>query len=233
MRLFLISTAAVVGVFAFTSCGNKDAASITLSNDKDSLSYFLGMWMGSSFKEAQISPDSLNSDMVMSGLRHAMDSTANFSMEDAVGYIQKSMAKKKDAEDNKALEENKNFLAENGKKNGVQTTTSGLQYEVIASNGGASFNATDSLLMSFKLQTYENGQLKDAGSADSIMISQNRMFPGLMEGVGLMKIGDRYKFYIPSELGEDPEGQMFPKHTTVAYEVTIHGSKPAGASPKK
>jgi FKBP-type peptidyl-prolyl cis-trans isomerase len=233
MRLFLISSAAAVSVFALTSCGNKDAASITLSNDKDSLSYFLGMVVGFQFKNDKISADSINMELVMSGLMHALDSTANFTSSDVEDYFQRSLTKKKEIEDAKSLEYNKNFMAENSKKQGVQTTSSGLQYEILASNNGSSFNDSDSLLVSINFSFVENGQLVDAGGSDSIMFPQNRMFPGLMEGVKLMKIGDRYKFYVPSELGEDPEGVRLPKYTTIAYEVTIHGSKPAGASPKK
>ncbi|MFM7309980.1 MAG: FKBP-type peptidyl-prolyl cis-trans isomerase N-terminal domain-containing protein [Flavobacteriales bacterium] len=222
-RSILVATAATF----FFSCGERNPESISLSSDKDSLSYFLGLVMGQNLRSAQISSDSLDSKLFMDGLRHAMDSTANFSAEDAMDYVQRSMSKKQETADNEFLQENKNFFAENGKKSGVVTTDSGLQYEVIESKGGAAISPTDSLLMSFKMQVYGKGQMQDSGSADSIMIAQERMFPGLLEGIKLMKVGDKYKFYIPYELGEDPNGQMFPKYTTVAYEVTIHSTKSA------
>ncbi|MFM7814108.1 MAG: FKBP-type peptidyl-prolyl cis-trans isomerase N-terminal domain-containing protein, partial [Flavobacteriales bacterium] len=102
-RSILVATAAA---FFFSCGGQRNPENISLSSDKDSLSYFLGLVMGQNLRSAQISSDSLDSKLFMDGLRHAMDSTANFSAEDAMDYLQRSMSKKQETADNEFLQEN-------------------------------------------------------------------------------------------------------------------------------
>ena len=99
------------------------------------------------------------------------------------------------------LKKGQEFLAENAKREGIVTTKSGLQYEVIKEGDGKSPSATDTV------KCHYEGRLIDDRVFDS---SYNRGTPstftldqvikGWTEGLQLMKEGSKYRFYIPYNL---------------------------------
>jgi FKBP-type peptidyl-prolyl cis-trans isomerase len=106
-----------------------------------------------------------------------------------------------------ALEKGEKFLAENGKRDGVKTTHSGLEYEVITEGAGKSPKATDTVLVHY------SGKLLDGTEFDSsykrgepIEFPLNQVIPGWTEGVQLMKEGSKYRFFIPSKLAYGKRG---------------------------
>ena len=106
-----------------------------------------------------------------------------------------------------ALEKGEKFLAENGKRAGVTTTPSGLEYEVITKGEGKSPKATDTVLVHY------SGKLIDGTEFDSsykrgepIEFPLNGVIPGWTEGVQLMKEGAKYRFFIPSKLAYGSRG---------------------------
>ncbi len=123
-----------------------------------------------------------------------------------------------------ALEKGKQFLAENAKKEGVKSTDSGLQYEVLKEGEGKSPKATDTVLVHYR------GTLLDGTEFDSsykrnepIEFPLNRVIPGWTEGVQLMKEGAKYKFFIPSELayGSSGAGGSIGPDETLIFEVEL------------
>lgn len=123
-----------------------------------------------------------------------------------------------------ALAKGKQFLAENGKKEGVKTTDSGLQYEVLTKGEGKSPKTTDTVLVHYR------GTLLDGTEFDSsykrnepIEFPLNRVIPGWTEGVQLMKEGAKYKFFIPSELayGASGAGGAIGPNETLIFEVEL------------
>jgi len=119
----------------------------------------------------------------------------------------------------------KAYLEENAAKEGVKTTESGLQYEVIEEGSGESPSATDVVVVNYK------GSLIDGTEFDSSYkrgkpaeFPLNGVIPGWTEGVQLMKKGARYRFVIPSELayGErgTPGGPIGPNETLV-FEIEL------------
>lgn len=112
------------------------------------------------------------------------------------------------------------FLSENGKKAGVTTTASGLQYEVIQEGQGAMPAATDTVTVNYR-GILVNGQEFDSGNGISFPL--NRVIPGWTEGLQLMKEGARYRFFIPSELayGERGAGTAIPPNTALIFEVDL------------
>jgi FKBP-type peptidyl-prolyl cis-trans isomerase len=107
----------------------------------------------------------------------------------------------------KNLAEGKAFLAKNGKKKGVKTTKSGLQYKVIKAGKGASPKATDTV------ETHYRGTLIDGTEFDSsykrgepVSFPLNRVIPGWTEALQLMKVGGKSQIYVPSDLGYGPQG---------------------------
>ena len=139
---------------------------------------------------------------------------------------------KKEAAEN--LVKETEFLAENGKKSGITTTESGLQYEVLTQGSGAMPTATD------KVKVHYKGTLLDGTVFDSsydrdtpIEFQLNGVIKGWTEGLQLMKIGSKYKFYIPSKLGygERGAGQVIPGNATLIFEVELLDILPPDPAP--
>lgn len=118
----------------------------------------------------------------------------------------------------------KKFLEENGKKENVITTASGLQYEVEKEGTGAQPTAEDEVTVHY------TGKLLDGTVFDSSVsrgepatFPLNRVIPGWTEGVQLMKEGGKYRFYIPSDLAYGPNGIQgaIPPHATLIFDVEL------------
>jgi FKBP-type peptidyl-prolyl cis-trans isomerase len=121
------------------------------------------------------------------------------------------------------------FLAENKTKEGVKTTSSGLQYKVLKEGDGPSPKETD------VVETHYRGTLINGTEFDSsykrnepTSFPVNRVIPGWTEGLQLMKVGAKYQFFIPSGLayGERGAGQDIGPGETLIFEVELLGIKP-------
>ena len=137
---------------------------------------------------------------------------------------QKTVMAKQQAEADASLAAGKAFLAENGKKPGVTTTASGLQYEVLQMGKGPKPVATDSVTVNYK-GTLLNGKEFDSSykHGQPATFSLQDVVPGWAEAVELMPVGSRFKVYIPSELGwgERGAGQDIPGNNVVVFELEL------------
>jgi len=95
------------------------------------------------------------------------------------------------------------FLTENSSKEGVKTTASGLQYQVLQAGTGDRHPAATSTVRVHYHGTLINGTVFDSSveRGETISFPLNRVIPGWTEGVQLMKVGDKFRFFIPSGLG--------------------------------
>ncbi|OBP13748.1 peptidylprolyl isomerase [Rheinheimera sp. SA_1] len=95
------------------------------------------------------------------------------------------------------------FLAENAKKDGVTTTASGLQYQVLQAGSGDRHPTATSTVRVHYHGTLINGTVFDSSveRGETISFPLNRVISGWTEGVQLMKVGDKFRFFIPSGLG--------------------------------
>lgn len=123
-----------------------------------------------------------------------------------------------------ALAEGKSFLEENKKKAGVKTLPSGLQYEVLKAGNGPKPKATDEVTVHYK-GTLLNGQQFDSSydRNEPLTLALNRVIPGWTEGVQLMSVGSKYRFFIPYELGygEKGAGPDIPPYSTLIFEIEL------------
>ena len=116
-----------------------------------------------------------------------------------------------------------NFLAENGKREEVTTTESGLQYEVLEEGDGAQPTREDQVTVHYK------GELLDGTVFDSsydrgepATFPLNRVIPGWTEGLQLMQVGAKYRFYIPPELGYGARDTgTIPPNSTLIFQVEL------------
>ncbi|WP_432648883.1 FKBP-type peptidyl-prolyl cis-trans isomerase [Methylomarinum roseum] len=116
------------------------------------------------------------------------------------------------------------FLAENGKKDDVITTVSGLQYEIIEQGEGASPAASDNVTVHYKGTTIDGNVFDssyDRGAPATFPL--NRVIAGWTEGLQLMKEGAKFRFYIPAELayGERGAGREIGPNSTLIFDVEL------------
>ena len=122
-------------------------------------------------------------------------------------------------------EDGEKFLAENALKEGVTTTESGLQYEVIKMGRGKKPAATD------KVKVHYHGTLIDGTVFDSSVergeptsFGLNQVIKGWTEGLQLMPVGSKFRFYIPQELGYGAQAAgSIPPYSTLIFEVELLG----------
>ncbi|MDX1556754.1 MAG: FKBP-type peptidyl-prolyl cis-trans isomerase [Xanthomonadales bacterium] len=117
------------------------------------------------------------------------------------------------------------FLAENRAREGVVVTDSGLQYEVMAEGDGPKPAATD------RVRVHYRGTLLDGSEFDSsysrgepATFVLNQVIPGWTEGLQLMPVDSKYKFFIPSDLAYGPNGgRSIEPNSTLIFEVELLG----------
>ena len=137
-------------------------------------------------------------------------------------YIQKTMDNIKYGT---VKEEGEQFLAENALKEGIQVTESGLQYEVLKMGRGKKPAATD------RVKVHYHGTLIDGTVFDSSVergeptsFGLNQVIAGWTEGLQLMPVGSKFRFYIPQELGYGSRNAgSIPPYSTLIFEVELLG----------
>ena len=125
-------------------------------------------------------------------------------------FGQKLMAKR-EQEQKVAADKNKTasdaFLAENGKKDGVKTTASGLQYKVITEGKGDKPKADDTVEVNYKGTLIDGTEFDSSYKhGQSVTFPVNGVIPGWTEALQLMPVGSKYQIFIPSDLAYGPGG---------------------------
>lgn len=126
--------------------------------------------------------------------------------------------------DKETLEAGIAFLEANTKKEGVKTTSSGLQYEVIKAGDGPKPKATDEVTVHYH-GTLIDGTVFDSSveRGEPTSFPLNRVIPGWTEGVQLMPKGSKYRFFIPYDLayGDRGAGADIKPYSTLVFEVEL------------
>jgi FKBP-type peptidyl-prolyl cis-trans isomerase len=198
-------------------------AAPVLKNGTDSLSYAIGVNVGTYFKKQGV--EHLNYAALDKALQDCFGGkTLTLSDEQAVMTIQQRLQEFMTQKANAVKEEGKKFLAENKKRPGVVELPDGLQYEVIRKGTGPS--PVDTSTVKVNYTGYLLSGKKFDASADHggpATFPLNRVIKGWTEGVKLMNVGSSYKFYIPSELayGDRGAGNDIPGGSTLIFEVEL------------
>lgn len=224
-----------MAVFASCESTKKNTGNVTLANESDSVNYALGINVGESLK--QLGVTEINEDILTTAINQAFagDTTVIMNNEQAMQYLNVYFQKMQVKKSEKTLEEGKKFLEENGKKEGVITTASGLQYQVIQEGTGASPVDGE------KVTVHYTGTLLDGTKFDSsldkgqpLTYPINKFVPGWTEVLKLMKEGSKYKVWIPSELGYGSNGnQRIPGNSVLVFDMELIKVLPADAAPEE
>ena len=208
---------------------NPDKEQVSLNDEADSLSYFLGLNLG---YELQNLPFDADPELIMSGLSGALQGTAPYDPPTTMEIfrrLQMSLQQREQEKANLAAEEalamGNKFLAINGKREEVRSTPSGLQYEVLTKGDGPMPADTSTVNVHYE------GSLTDGTVFDSsyergepISIPLNRVIPGWTEGLQLMPVGSTYTFYIPPNLGYGArESGPIPGNSVLIFKIELLG----------
>ena len=209
--------------------GLKDA----LSDDKAKSSYAIGANVGASLKRqgVDVEPASL-----AEGVKDALAGTQSRLSQEEVHAVmtrlQQNMQSKHDALQKAAADKNKRegeaFLAKNKKEPGVTTTASGLQYMIVKEGTGRTATLADTVTANYR------GTLIDGTEFDSsykrgepAKFPVSGVIPGWTEILQRMKVGSKYKVFIPSNLayGEKGAGQQIGPNATLIFEIELLDAK--------
>lgn len=194
-------------------------SNMDMKNDITKLSYAYGLSIAENMKQQgipQVDFMAMNKGMIDAFTNSPnAKMTVQQSQEFLNEYIGSLMAIKAQA----AKEVGQKWLTENGKRSGVVTTASGLQYEVVKAGTGPKPKATDQVTVHYH-GTLTNGEVFDSSvqRGEPIAFGLDQVIKGWTEGVQLMSPGAKYKFYIPSELGygeRSPGGAIGPNEVLI------------------
>ncbi|MDQ3288713.1 MAG: FKBP-type peptidyl-prolyl cis-trans isomerase [Pseudomonadota bacterium] len=196
---------------AQTEAGAADAIA-GLPTEKDRVSYMIGLDVAKSLEQIE---DEIDVAIIAKAMKDGLAGEKVLMTEEQATQVRESFGQKMQAKQiadaaakaQANLAAGKTALAENAKRPDVTTTASGLQYEVIEAGSGPKPSATDTVRVHYK------GTLLDGNTFDSsyergepVVFSLEQVVPGWQEGIALMPVGSKYRFWIPSDLAYGEQG---------------------------
>jgi FKBP-type peptidyl-prolyl cis-trans isomerase FklB len=232
-----VAAASMVAVHAQDDAKKPDAAQPVARPEmsaKQKASYGIGMNIGRSIKQQGLGADDLDASIVARGIFDALSGKESVLSQEqlsaAFDELQRMIQARADAAAAKNAEEGKKFLAANAKKPGIKTTKTGLQYEIIRSGNGPTPTKADTVTTHYKGQLI-NGEIFDGsyrGKAptptdEPISFPVGGVIAGWTEALQLMKVGDKWRLFIPSELayGERGAGADIGPGETLIFEIEL------------
>jgi len=225
MKLHHLAVAVAVTSMLISGC-NKDESTTELKTPAQKVSYGIGYSMGKNFKEDGI--DDLSPQAIAAGVADALaekeQRVDDETLMEAFGFMQERAQERMNAVNDEAAKAGKAFLAENAKREGVITTETGLQYEVLTAGTGAQPKINN------VVSVHYHGTLIDGSVFDSSVergtpaeFPVGAVIPGWVEGLQLMHVGEKVKFYIPSELayGTKSPAPAIPANSALIFEVEL------------
>lgn len=222
MRLM---TAAVIGALALNLGCEKKAK---LETDMQKASYAIGQQIGQNLKQQNIEFDSLAlAESLKDVAKGEKPKMKQEEMQAALMKLQEMTMKKQSEAADKNKKEGDDFLEKNKSAQGVTVTKSGLQYQVITEGTGKMPSKSDTVKCHYK-GTLINGEQFDS----SYDRGQPAEFPvqgviaGWSEALQMMKVGSKWKLFVPPDLGYGASGRPgIPPNSVLVFEVELIGIK--------
>lgn len=230
IRKFQLLGFSLLASASLVSCKTdfKKEAKVSLANQTDSVSYILGANIGEAIKTDGLDTI-INIESFFAGIQNGLLNKINITDEQKAELLTKFQTEMMNKMSSESQAKEETFLAENATKEGVVTTASGLQYQVIEEGKGSKPSASSTV------KVHYTGTLIDGTVFDSsremdqpIEFPLDGVIPGWTEGIQLMSVGSKYKFFIPSKLAYGangvPQGGIGP-NSTLIFDVELIGIK--------
>jgi FKBP-type peptidyl-prolyl cis-trans isomerase len=228
MKTFTLSIV-VLGLLlpAWAGAADKAAKAPELNTFEQKFSYVIGREIGQSFQEA---PAKIDIDLFVRGIQDVMGKRPSPIAAEEEQKIKEEFSQRMQAEQakraaesgDKNRKEEEAFLAKNKTEAGVKTTASGLQYKVLQEGTGAAIKASDRVKVHYK-GTLLNGTEFDSSynRNQPAVFELTGVIPGWTEGLQLMRVGGKYRLWVPSSLayGARGAGRMIGPNTMLVFDI--------------
>ena len=236
MKYHRLAAAVVVASLVLAGCNAEKAeAPFDLKTPAQKASYGIGLNMGQSLVQEGMAD--LDPQAVALGIEDAMGKKEqrlkDEELVEAFAFLQKRAEEQKAQLTEESKVAGKKYLEENAKREGVVTTASGLQYEVVEKGDGPTPTANDVVSVHYE------GRLVDGTVFDSsiqrgspIDLPVNGVIAGWVEALQLMNVGEKLKLFIPSELayGDQSPSPVIPPNSVLVFDLELISIKnPAAA----
>lgn len=194
----------------------------------DPVGYFLGFQFGANLAQNGITAGDVKQEEVIKGMLDALSGKDPAVSDEVIQGAMKAFEQKlqaRAAEKAKAkMAEGQKYLDDNKKKEGIQVTSTGLQYKIIKSGDGASPKATSEVSVHYEGKL-TNGKVFDSSiqRGQPASFPLNRVIPGWTEALQRMKVGDKWQLFIPSNLayGEEGRAPVIGPNEVLVFEVEL------------
>jgi FKBP-type peptidyl-prolyl cis-trans isomerase FklB len=208
------------------------AVPLHADSNKDDVSYGLGVSIGNAWKRQGLESEQVNLEQVKQGIADAISGGVTRLSDDQLRELMTNFGnemrtrqqERRQEQGQKNKSEGAAFLEENKRQPGVQTTASGLQYNVVTEGSGPSPSSADTVVVHYR------GTLIDGTEFDSshrrgqpATFGVGQVIPGWTEALQMMKVGGKRRLFIPSELayGERGQGNIIGPNAVLVFEVEL------------
>ena len=226
MKRNLLAVSVAVGVLVLAGCDKEKQPELTTPIQQ--ASYGIGLNMGQSLLQDGL--DDIDPQALALGLQDALGKqeqrVGDEELTNAFNALQQRAQERAEALANEALDANKQYLEEHAAKDGVTTTESGLQYEVVTSGDedAAQPQADDVVVVHYE------GRLVDGTVFDSSLergepaeLPVAGVIPGWVEVLQLMHVGDKWTVTVPAELAYGPRSPspVIPPNSILVFDMEL------------
>ena len=201
----------------------------SLDTDIEQASYALGFDIGTNFRPTK---DYFDLNSLIQGIEDALAELEPMIIPDSLQAARQRVAQEVQSSETTRLQElseknladGETFLAENSTKEGIITTDSGLQYEILRQGNGPQPNTDSQVKIHYRgtlLDGIEFDSSYDRGSPSEFPI--NGVIPGFSEGLQLMSVGSHYRLFIPADIayGQQGAGSTIGPNATLIFEIEL------------
>jgi FKBP-type peptidyl-prolyl cis-trans isomerase len=208
------------------------------TSQKDKVSYGIGVGVAKTLKAQGID---VNLDLVLKGLHDALSGQkllmSDEELNSIMAALQQEVNQRQNQERAKQADGNKKsgdaFLVDNGKRDGVVTLPSGLQYKIVKAGEGKKPTDADTVMCNYRGTLIDGTEFDKSQAGQPATFQVGGVIPGFREALKLMPVGSTWQFFIPANLayGERGAGNVIGPNTTLIFEVELVSIKDKAANP--